>query len=162
MSVRVAGRTQTATGESARVTLGETYEFVVESDRGGDLVLLDINAAGELTQIFPNDRSIAGGVSNRIPAGGAITLPGEDAGFRFRAAPPRGPGLVIAVVSDGSAQLETLVSRYKDLSVVARPEAYLVEIGEALRRPAAEGRGAGWRVGTLAYEIVDSGGSDSP
>ena len=158
--LRIDGAAQ-AGGPDPRVALGDAYGLVVESEEGGELVLLDINAAGALTQIFPNDFSVAAGVSNRIPAGGAIALPGKDAAFRFRAAPPLGAGLLIAIVSDGSAQLESLAARHKDLTVVERPEAYLVEIGEALRRPAAEGRNPGWRAAALAYEIVAPGGADA-
>lgn len=159
--LRVDGAAHAGGRADPRLALGETYGFTVESKSGGELVLLDIDAAGALTQIFPNDFSTVAGVSNRIPAGGAIALPGENTQFRFRAAPPLGAGLLIAVVSDGSAQLASLAARHKDLSVVGRPEAYLVEIGEALRRPSAGGRNPGWRAATLAYEIVAPRGADS-
>ena len=137
----------------SKLTLGDEIEIVVESDRDGHLVLLDINAAGNLVQIFPNERSVASGVPDRISAGRPVRLPGERAGFRFRAVPPAGRGLLVAVVSKGTAHMRKLVSRHKDLSVVGRPESYLVEIGEALRA-GAPGDGDGWRVATLAYEIV--------
>ena len=136
-----------------RLALGDELDFVVESDRDGHLVLLDINAAGDLVQIFPNERSVASGVPDRIRAGRPVRLPGERAGFRFRAVPPAGRGLLVAVVSDGNAHVRRLVSRHKDLSVVQRPESYLVEIGEALRASGA-GDTDGWRIATLAYEIV--------
>lgn len=68
--------------------------------------------------------------------------------------------MLIAVVSDRSALLQNLASRHKDLSVVQRPEAYLVELAEALRlygmgleRDGSDS-GNGWIAGKLDYEIV--------
>ena len=143
-----------------RLEAGAELDIIVESGRDGHLVLLDIDAAGELTQIFPNEASVGSGVSGRLRAGHPVTLPGERAGFRFHATPPTGRGLLVAVVSEESAQLQNLTSRHKDLSVVSRPQAYLVEIGEALRNGALASRengDAGWRAGTLEYEIVSPG-----
>ena len=137
-----------------RLAIGSPLDIVVESDRSGHLVLLDINAAGELTQIFPNERSLRSGVSDRLRAGRAVRLPGEGAGFRFKATPPVGAGVLLALVSEESTQIRDLVSRNKDLAVVARPSAYLVEMGEALRAGDPEGRGT--IAATLAYEVVAS------
>lgn len=137
-----------------RLALGTALDIVVESDRDGHLVLLDINAGGELVQVFPNERSLASGVSDHIRAGTPVTLPGKKVGFRFRAVPPTGRGLLIALLSEGNAPLQNVVSRHKDLSVVQRPEAYLLEVGEALRVGSSDGGSGGWRTATLAYEIV--------
>ena len=147
-----------ASGVRLRVEPGSTLAFgteleiSVDSDREGHLVVLDIDAAGKLTQIFPNERSLGAGLPSRIGAGGSVTLPGEGAGFRFRAVPPVGRGLLVAVVSDDDRRIGPLTARHKDLSVVPSAKAYLVEIEEALR---AGGSGA-WSVGTFEYEIVPS------
>ncbi len=135
---------------SPRLAPGDEMAFTVESDRGGALLLLDIDAAGNLVQIFPNDFTRAGR-AGRIAAGGRLSLPGPDAGFRFRAAPPMGDGLLVAVLSDGSPRLSDIAARRKDLSVVPRPEAYVADLGEALR---GADDGAGWSVATLSYEVV--------
>ena len=132
------------------LAVGEELDIVVESDRDGHLVLLDIDAAGNMMQIFPNEPSLRSGVPDRIQAGCPMRLPGDRAGFRFRATAPTGRGTLIAVVSGEGVELRGLVSRHKDLSVVPRPEAYLVELGEALQ---AIGDGPR-RVGTLGYEVV--------
>ena len=126
-------------------------EIVVESAYDGHLVLLDINAAGEMVQIFPNELSLQSGVSNSISAGQSVRLPGADAGFHFQVEPPVGSGMLIAVVSQESTQLANLVSQYKDLSVVPRPNAYLVEMGEALRTGGDDSR---WHSATLGYETI--------
>ncbi len=140
-----------------RIALGAALDIVVESDRDGYLVLLDVDATGRLIQIFPNEPSLASGVSDRIRAGQRVTLPGQRAGFRFRAEPPTGRGALIAVVANESASLRDLTARHKDLSVVPHPESYLVELAEILRDEAAGNRDRsdfGWAVGKLDYEIV--------
>ena len=138
----------------SRLAVGEVLSIVVESDRSGHLTLLDIDAAGQLVQIFPNDPSLRAGVPSRITPAGPAVLPGEGAGFDFRTAPPVGHGLLVAIVSDESPRLAALTSRHKDLSVAPSPEAYLVEISEALRASAPGAAGAGWSIATLEYEVV--------
>jgi len=135
------------------LAIGEALSIVVESDRGGYLTLLDIDAAGRLVQIFPNEPSLRGGVPARITPGGAVTLPGRYAGFEFQATPPAGRGLLVAVVSDGNDRLAALTARHKDLSVTPSPEAYLVEMSEALQAAAPDTH-ADWDIATLEYEIV--------
>ena len=153
---RIADRV--GTGVSVRIepgttlAMGSPLDIVVASDRSGHLVLLDINAAGEMTQVFPNELSLASGVSGTVRAGEALRLPGEGAGFRFKATPPAGAGMLLAVVSAESSQIRDLVSRHKDLAVVARPSAYLVEMGEALRAGASDEGGT--IAATLGYEVV--------
>ena len=139
----------------SRLAIGDVLSIVVESDRSGYLTLLDIDAAGRLVQIFPNEPSLRGGVPARIAPGQAVTLPGQQAGFEFQTAPPAGRGLLVAVVSDENHRLAALTSRHKDLSVAPSPEAYLVEISEALRATSTPGSGpAGWSIATLEYEVV--------
>ena len=136
---------------SSELAIGSSLDIVVESDRDGYLVLLDIDTAGNMVQIFPNEFSRRSGVSDRLRAGRPLRLPGTEAGFRFQADPPTGSGTLIAIVSDReSAQLQSLVSRHKDLSVVPRPDAYLVEMDEALRVGGDSRR----RATALDYEVV--------
>ena len=136
----------------SRLTVGTVVDISVESDHDGYLVVLDIDATGKMVQIFPNEFSLRSGVSDRIYTGRPVHLPGAQAGFRFRAEPPAGHGVLMAIVSEESVQLRDLVSRHKDLSVVPRPDAYLVEMGEALRASGDMHRSAA----TLAYEVVTS------
>ena len=139
----------------SRLAIGDMLSIVVESDRGGYLTLLDIDAAGRLVQIFPNEPSLRGGIPARITPGRAVTLPGQHAGFQFQTTPPTGRGLLVAVVSDGNDRLAALTSRHKDLSVTPSPEAYLVEISEALRATSTPGSDLdGWSIATLEYEVV--------
>ena len=134
---------------------GVELSIVVDSDREGYLTVLDIDAEGNLVQLFPNAESLRAGVRARIGAGESVSLPGRQAGFRFRAVPPFGRGLLVAVVSDRADRIGLLTDRHKDLSVVSSAEAYVVEAAEALQADAADGGGdSSWSVGTLDYEIV--------
>ena len=117
----------------ARLPVGSFVDIVVESDRDGHLLLLDIDPSGRMVQIFPNRFSTEAGVADRIRAGEALRLPGGSGGFRFSVEPPAGGGMLMALVAEGDLPLTGLVSRHKDLAVIERPDAYLVELGEALR-----------------------------
>ena len=139
----------------SRMAIGDTLSIVVESSRSGFLTLFDIDAAGRLVQIFPNEPSLRSGVPERITPGRAISLPGEGAGFEFQTTPPAGRGLLVAVVSKGSERLAALTGRHKDLAVAPSPEAYLVEISEALYGSSGAANGAaGWSTATVEYELV--------
>lgn len=138
--------------QGTRLEFGTELEVVVTSERDGYLVLLDIDSEGNLVQIFPNEFSVASGVPVQVGAGEPRTVPHpRDRSFRFRASPPAGLGTLIAVVTDEAPRLDRLVARHKDLSVVERPRAYLVEMAEVLR---AGGGGPHRSVGTLVYETV--------
>ena len=139
----------------AKLKIGGEVDISVTSNRNGHLVVLDMDAAGNLVQIFPNDTSLRAGVSSRIRVGETVALPGKEAGFRFRTVPPAGRGLLVALVSDRNERLEELVSRHKDLSVVPSPERYIAEIEAALRSGAAIQPGkAGWITASFEYTIL--------
>ena len=130
--------------------VGSSVNIVVESDRDGHLVLLDVDPTGRMVQIFPNRFSERAGVPDRIRAGQTLRIPGADGGFRFSVEPPIGEGMLLAVVTEQDLQLAGLVSRHKDLAVIERPGAYLVELHEALR---AAG-GTDWGRATREYRVV--------
>ena len=139
--------------QGTRLEIGAELDIVVTSPRDGHLVLLDIDAAGDMVQIFPNEFSQSKGVPVNMRAGEPKHVPenGHDKSFRLRVSPPAGLGTLIAVVSDKSSQIDELTSRYKDLSVVERPRAYLVELAEALRTGGSNPRHS---VATLTYQTV--------
>ena len=138
-----------------KVQLGEEIQVTVESERGGRLVLLDIDAAGRLTQIFPNEISIRSGVPEQIRAGDSVILPGDKKEFLFKMAPPVGAGMLIAIVSESDVRLQEMLSRHKDLSVVPRPQAYLVELSETLRNGGSIESNERFATTKLEYEIFE-------
>jgi hypothetical protein len=94
------------------VTVGAKVTFRVASKRPGYLVLVDVDAAGKVTQIFPNRGSLlrVGGRDNlnRLKPGRAMTIPevgNAYAGFEFVASPPTGIAMVVAILSDRPVQM---------------------------------------------------------
>lgn len=139
--------------QGTRLEVGTELEIVVTSPRGGHLVLLDIDALGDMVQIFPNQFSVASGVPTSVRAGEAKHVPdfALEPSFRLRVSPPVGLGTLVAVISNDIPQLNTLTAQHKDLSVIERPKAYLVELAEVIR---ASGDTPDRRVATLDYETV--------
>lgn len=76
---------------------GELLELAVESERDGYLYIFDINAEQKITQLFPNHLS----PENRIRAGQLRMIPDRRDRYQFRAGPPYGQSVVVAVVTEG-------------------------------------------------------------
>ena len=151
---RFEGGVKLRIAQGTRLEVGTEVSVEVTSPRDGYLVLLDIDAAGDMVQIFPNEISLRNGAPERVRAGDPMRLPSVRDSFRLRVSPPAGRGTLVAIVSDETPQLGALTARHKDLSVVERPKAYLVEMAEVLR---AGGDSPHRTVGTLVYETVMPG-----
>ena len=150
-AVEFSDRVGLSISQGTRLEVGTELDVVVTSPRDGYLVLLDIDAAGDMVQIFPNEISQSSGAPGWVTADEPMQVPQAGDAFRLRVSPPAGAGMLVAIVSDETPQLEALAARHKDLSVVERPNAYLVEMAEAIRAGADRPRGM---VATLTYETV--------
>jgi hypothetical protein len=91
---------------------GTRIAFKVVTKRPGYLLLVDVDASGKLTQIYPNQRSLLASRSrdnaNRITPGRTVTIPDARdplAGFEFVASPPNGVAMVVAILSERPVQL---------------------------------------------------------
>jgi hypothetical protein len=91
---------------------GTRISFKIATKRPGYLLLVDVDATGKLTQIYPNQRSLLGvnarQASNRIRPGHTVTIPDPRdplAGFEYVAEPPNGVAMVVAILSDKPVQL---------------------------------------------------------
>jgi uncharacterized caspase-like protein len=137
--------------------IGDTVQLQVTSERDGYLVLLDVNAAGELVQLFPNQYSDKAGKENRVTAGQTLSVPDPYYGFELTVGGPAGAGRLLAVVSAEPIDVATLLAQNKDLAVVARPEDYLAEVSQKLRETYHDEDGRNrrrqWSVGELSYTI---------
>lgn len=93
------------------IPLGAKMAIRVSSKRQGYVVLVDVDAAGKLTQIYPNTLSLAdpklNDSVNLLRAGGSRTIPepGVAGAFEFVASPPAGVGMVVAILSDSPVQV---------------------------------------------------------
>jgi hypothetical protein len=93
--------------------VGEKIALRVATRKQGYLVLVDVDASGKLTQIYPNRRSLLlaeGGQesANMVKPGRPVTIPeiGDPyAGFEFVASPPAGVAMIVAILSDRPVQM---------------------------------------------------------
>lgn len=142
---------------AADVPLGRTVQFQVTSGVDGSLVVFDINAAGQLVQIFPNrfsDRQNKGG---RIAAGRPLTIPDATYGFDFTASEPAGEGQLVALVLQDPVDLGALLTRNRDLQPVAAPVDHMADLAARLRRPwtqDAATRPIRWSMASTRYRIT--------
>lgn len=141
----------------AAFRLGEVMQIRVTSPRDGYLVVLDLNARGQITQIFPNEFSDKVGKKNRIYANRPITIPDANYGFQFFAREPVGRGQLLAIVSEDPVPLDGLLAQHKDLQVIARPETYLIALARPLWQPWTGdrfNRQVAWSLVKVDYEIT--------
>jgi len=91
---------------------GSKVTLRVATKKQGYLLLIDVDASGKLTQIYPNRHSLqtreAREALNLIKPGQALTIPNRDnpfAGFEFVAVPPAGVAMIVAILSDRPVHL---------------------------------------------------------
>ncbi|MDC7745393.1 trypsin-like serine protease [Rhizobium binxianense] len=90
------------------VGIGDKVAMRVSTKKSGYLILVDIDAAGKLTQLYPNKRSMglkptAKTGDNRLDPARPVVVP--DArnpyiGFEYQVEGPAGVGMVVAILSD--------------------------------------------------------------
>ncbi len=140
-----------------RVKLGQKIRFRVTSKHQGWLVLLDVNAEGQVTQLFPNDIMRKNGKSNAISPGNPITVPDAYYGFDFRASEPTGEGTMIALVTQDNIDIAQLLEENGSLASMSDPKIYLAELAAALTRVWTNdrvNRSARWSRALKGYTIV--------
>jgi hypothetical protein len=144
------------------LSVGTRIVFRISTRKPGYLILLDVDANGKLTQIFPNPLSTMRGAtgSNLIKPDRPLTLPdsgGSFAGYEFVAEPPTGVAMLVALLSDQPVQIVDL----PDVpgSFVGRADAFnhVYEIARSLRIVGGEGnalpRPVNWSVDAKYYAI---------
>jgi Domain of unknown function (DUF4384) len=91
--------------------IGSAMSIRVGTQRSGYLILLDVDAEGKLTQLFPNRTTLVssagnGDAPNALGAGKTMTLPDPTAsGVQMIVGPPKGTGMIVAVLSEQPVQL---------------------------------------------------------
>jgi Domain of unknown function (DUF4384) len=96
------------------VSVGSRIGFRIATKKTGYLILLDVDANGRLTQIFPNPTTATHGLrdaTNLIKPGRPLTLPQVGtpyARFDFVADLPAGIAMVVALLSDKPVQVVDL------------------------------------------------------
>jgi len=119
---------QISPDQTARI--GTKVSFRVTSKRPGYVLLVDIDADGRMSQIFPSPELIAQSeeaAMNFIKPGEEMLLPNSVAkksGFEFVTTPPAGAATIVAILSDRRVQLLDL----PDISEKTRTEAETLNV----------------------------------
>lgn len=143
--------------------LGAPMTFRVTAEKPGYVVLVDVDAQGKLSQIYPNMVTLSdpAGIdekANFLRAGQSITLPDARAGtFRFIASPPTGVGMVVAILSDTPLQVIDLPDVPTALAGQNKAADFVMETTRTLQILPADGerpaRAPKWAFATRFYGI---------
>lgn len=165
-SVRIAFRRRDdgvkVTGN--RVRIGERYLLEVSSEAAGRLILVDVDAAGKVTQIFPN-KFVEAADASVVRAGDTVTMPGPGYGFDWlKAVDPVGAGRLLAFVVPEDFPVERTVASEERLARGFQPERaptnYLMSLTTQVYKTLREdvdGRAdpERWALRIADYEILD-------
>jgi len=94
---------------SGRFRLGQEMRFRITSQQEGHLLVVDLNAAGELSQVYPMDQGGIGAIDDRLRPGRALSLPEPRSGISFSASEPTGTGRLIAILTGEPLVLDDLL-----------------------------------------------------
>lgn len=98
----------------AEAPVGTKMSFRVSAKKKGYVILVDVDADGKLTQIFPNflTLAMADGRSvetNQIPPGKPVVIPQAGSKiYEFVASPPAGVGMTLAIFSETPLEMVDL------------------------------------------------------
>jgi hypothetical protein len=140
------------------VSVGAFVSFKVTSKKPGYVMLMDVDAAGHLNQIYPSTPALtrAGRVNgNYIKPGSPMLIP-PTAGMRFVVSPPQGQAMIIGILSASPVQIVDLPDIPAE--ILGKPDmilAYLSKRTNELRIPDQDNklRQAQWSFDAKPYVI---------
>lgn len=144
------------------VSVGTTISFRVTTKKPGYLLLVDIDANGKMSQIFPSPEMIAQAreaAANFIKPGEELIIPNSAAkkhGFEYVITPPTGEAAVVAILSDRRVQLLDLPDASPKPKTEAETISYLAGWTSELRVPdAGSGKlqSSNWSFDVKRYSI---------
>jgi hypothetical protein len=131
------------------IVLGSKVSFRVTAKKPGYLILIDVDAAGKLSQIYPNPMSLTASADrdggNLIRPESPFQLPNPDdrqSRFEFIALPPSGTAMLVALLSDRPVQMIDLPDVPSGLAGSVAAAELLSKAASALRLPDPKGGGA--------------------
>jgi len=137
--------------------VGSQISFRIASKRPGYLILVDVDATGKLSQIYPNAAALltpqaATGAVNRIIPGQTVTIPqvgNPYSGFAYVVSPPSGVAMTLAVLSDQPVQVIDLPDVPPNMVGRADALKYLTDAAQTLR---VAGTGRGFAVPKWSFD----------
>jgi hypothetical protein len=144
------------------VTIGSLVSFKVTSKKPGYVVLMDVDAAGHLTQIYPNTASLlraSRSNGNYVKPGSSLIIPlatDPYAGVRYVVSPPNGQAMIVGILSASPVQILDLPDIPAE--ILGKPEmvlTYLSKRTSELRIPDQHDqmREAKWSFDARPYTI---------
>jgi Domain of unknown function (DUF4384) len=130
---------QMSPGQS--VAVGAKISFRVTTRKPGYLLLVDIDANGKMSQIFPSPEMIVQSqevATNFIKPGEELLIPNSAAkkrGFEYVITPPTGQAAVVAILSDRRVQILDLPDNTQKPRTEAETISYLTGWTSELRVP---------------------------
>ena len=119
------------------VSIGELFSFQVSTKKPGYLILVDVDASGKLTQIYPSAVSLveqgADENTNHLEPDNTAKLDNPQTAFELVASPPAGIAMVVAMLSDRPVQLVDLPDIPISLLGSAKAVDYLTKLANELR-----------------------------
>lgn len=137
-------------GGQDRVRVGDEIDFKVRSEKDGFLTIVDVDAAGAVNVIFPNEWER----NNRISAGEEITVPSEAMkanNIKFLVSPPSGHSIIRAFVTEKPVVIPANLTA-RDAEVVMR--ALWAAAGPAPLVGSNAVPVRNWATASVTYEIV--------
>jgi secreted trypsin-like serine protease len=141
---------------------GQSVQFRATTRASGYLVLFDCTPDGKVTQIFPNLRSLSASKlskSNRLEPGQQLVIPDPNnpyEGFEFKAEPPLGKGVLLAILSSRPLASVNISDLPKPMEKAEALE-YMANIVGELKRDlslSTEAKTQDWSFVTKPYRIV--------
>ncbi len=127
-------------GETVRI--GSRVSFRITSKKPGYLVLVDVDADGHLTQVYPNTASLlrtSNPKGNYVKPGGTLTIPlASDpyaGGVEYVVSPPNGQAMIVAILSTQPVQMLDLPDVPSEVTGQAERLAWLAKWTGELRIP---------------------------
>lgn len=123
------------------VKIGGKVSFGVTARKSGYLMLVDVDAEGRMSQIFPTAELLAQSVErdiNLVKPGVQFVVPtpaAQQRGFEYVVAPPAGSAVIVAILSERRVQLLDLPDIPRKLEGPADTLSYLSAWTSQLRVP---------------------------
>jgi hypothetical protein len=122
------------------VSIGSQVSFRIKSKKAGYVVLIDIDANGKLTQIFPNVASLTRNFrpnANYIKPGAPLLVPNlaNAEGIAYVVSPPAGNAMVVAMWSEQAVQILDLPDIPHEMAGHDEALNYLTKWASQLRIP---------------------------
>jgi hypothetical protein len=130
---------QMSPGQS--VSIGTKVSFRVTTRKPGYLLLVDIDANGNMSQIFPSPEMIVQSqeaATNLIKPGEELLIPNSAAkqrGFDYVITPPAGEATIVAILSDRRVQIIDLPDKVEKAQSAAETISNLTRWTSELRVP---------------------------